>query len=94
MFKSANLSTPHPFKVQNFNKLHSYNALELYMTKSQANSTIIASLMMDKMDDPKTIDRPNDIINDIQKNYSIKLTYMQKWRFKRKGNWTNKRKPC
>lgn len=65
--------------IQNL-KFHSYYILELQMTQNQANSTIIASLMMEKYDNAKIIYTSNDIINDIQKNkkYFVELTYMQK----------------
>lgn len=54
------------------------------MTESQANSNIIASLVMHKMEDLKTVYWPNDIINDIQMDYSVELTYMQAWRSREK----------
>lgn len=39
---------------------------------------------MDKLNDPKIVYTLSDIINDIKKNYSIYVTYMQVWRAREK----------
>ncbi|XP_070022759.1 uncharacterized protein [Nicotiana sylvestris] len=81
-FKSPTVYKANIFKVRSYNNNHTYGYGERYLTQRQATSGVIASIVKDKYVNPKKVYTANDIIEDIQKQHEIEVSYMKAWRVK------------
>ncbi|XP_019242081.1 PREDICTED: uncharacterized protein LOC109222135 [Nicotiana attenuata] len=81
-FKSYAVFKPNIFKVRSYNNNHTCGYGERYLTQRQATSGVIASIVKDKYVNPKKVYTTNDIIEDIQKQHGIEVSYMKAWRAK------------
>nr|XP_016459765.1 PREDICTED: uncharacterized protein LOC107783306 [Nicotiana tabacum] len=81
-FKSSVVFKANIFKVRSYNNNHTCGYGERYLTQRQATSGIIASIVKDKYVNPKKVYTTNDIIEDIQKQHGIEVSYMKAWRAK------------
>ncbi|XP_070030822.1 uncharacterized protein [Nicotiana sylvestris] len=81
-FKSSAVFKTNIFKVRSYNNNHTCGYGERYLTKRQATSGVIASIVKDKYVNPKKVYTANDIIEDIQKQHEIEMRYMKAWRAK------------
>jgi len=81
-FKSSAVFKANIFKVRSYNNNHTCGYGERYLTQRQATSGVIASIVKDKYVNPKKVYTPNDIIEDIQKQHGIEVSYMKAWRAK------------
>ncbi|XP_075108833.1 uncharacterized protein LOC142180684 [Nicotiana tabacum] len=80
--KSSAVFKANIFKVRSYNNNHTCGYRERYLTQRQATSGIIASIVKDKYVNPKKVYTANDIIEDIQKQHRIEVSYMKAWRAK------------
>ncbi|XP_019239639.1 PREDICTED: uncharacterized protein LOC109219619 [Nicotiana attenuata] len=80
--KRSSATRANIFKVRSYNNNHTCGYGERYLTQRQATSGVIASIVKDKYVNPKKIYTANDIIDDIQKQYGIEVSYMKAWRAK------------
>ncbi|XP_019234840.1 PREDICTED: uncharacterized protein LOC109215262 [Nicotiana attenuata] len=81
-FKSSAVYKANIFKVRSYNNNHTCGYGERYLTQRQAISGVIASIVKDKYVNPKKVYTANDIIEDIQKQQGIEVSYMKAWRAK------------
>ncbi|XP_070003823.1 uncharacterized protein [Nicotiana sylvestris] len=81
-FKSYAVFKANIFKVRSYNNNHTCGYGERYLTQRQATSGVIASIVKEKYVNPKKIYTANDIIEDIQKQHGIEVSYMKAWRAK------------
>nr|XP_016439273.1 PREDICTED: uncharacterized protein LOC107765171 [Nicotiana tabacum] len=81
-FKSSAVFKANIFKVRSYNNNHTCGYGERYLTQRQATSGVIASIVKDKYVNPKKVYTANDIIEDIQKQHGIEVSYMKAWRAK------------
>ncbi|XP_075096124.1 uncharacterized protein LOC107809285 [Nicotiana tabacum] len=81
-FKSSAVFKANIFKVRSYNNNHTCGYGERYLTQRQATSGAIASIVKDKHVNPKYVYTANDIIEDIQKQHGIEVSYMKAWRAK------------
>nr|XP_016440273.1 PREDICTED: uncharacterized protein LOC107766074 [Nicotiana tabacum] len=81
-FKSSAVFKANIFKVRCYNNNHTCGYGERYLTQRQATSSVIASIVKDKYVNPKNVYTANDIIEDIQKQHEIEVSYMKVWRAK------------
>nr|XP_016476046.1 PREDICTED: uncharacterized protein LOC107797656 [Nicotiana tabacum] len=81
-FKSSAVFKTNIFKVRSYNNNHTCGYGERYLTKRQATSGVIASIVKDKYVNPKKVYTANDIIEDIEKQHGIEMRYMKAWRAK------------
>nr|XP_016500533.1 PREDICTED: uncharacterized protein LOC107818967 [Nicotiana tabacum] len=70
------------FKVRSYNNNHTCGYGERYLTQRQATLGVIASIVKNKYVNPKKVYTANDIIEDIQKQHGIEVSYMKAWRAK------------
>ncbi|XP_075088602.1 uncharacterized protein LOC107799052 [Nicotiana tabacum] len=82
-FKSSIVFKANIFKVKSYNNNHTYGYGERYLTQRQATSGVIASIVKDKYVNPKKLYTANNIIEDIQKQRGIEVSYMKAWRAKK-----------
>ncbi|XP_016468162.2 uncharacterized protein LOC107790717 [Nicotiana tabacum] len=81
-FKSSTVFKANIFKVRSYNNNHTCGYGERYLTQRQATSGVIASIVKDTYVNPKKVYTANDIIEDIQKQHRIEVSYMKVWRAK------------
>ncbi|XP_009599062.1 uncharacterized protein [Nicotiana tomentosiformis] len=81
-FKSSAVYNANIFKVRSYNNNHTCGYGERYLAQRQATSGVVASIVKDKYVNPKKVYTPNDLIEDIQKQHGIKVSYMKVWRAK------------
>ncbi|XP_070013010.1 uncharacterized protein [Nicotiana sylvestris] len=81
-FKSSAVFKANIFKVRSYNNNHTCGYGERYLTQRQATSGVIASIVKDKYVNPKKVYTGNDIIEDIQKQHGIEVSYMKARRAK------------
>ncbi|XP_019251172.1 PREDICTED: uncharacterized protein LOC109230098 [Nicotiana attenuata] len=81
-FKSSAVFKANIFKVRSYNNNHTCGYGERYLKQRQATSGVIASIVKDKYVNPKKVYTANDIIEDIQKQHGIEVSYMKAWRAK------------
>ncbi|XP_009775200.1 uncharacterized protein [Nicotiana sylvestris] len=81
-FKSSAVYKANIFKVRSYNNNHTCGYDERYLTQRQATSGVIASIIKDKYVNPKKVYTTNDIIEDIQKQHEVEVSYMKAWRAK------------
>ncbi|XP_019246520.1 PREDICTED: uncharacterized protein LOC109226180 [Nicotiana attenuata] len=81
-FKSSAVFKANIFKVRSYNNNHTCGYSERYLTQRQVTSVVIASIVKDECVNPKKVYTANDIIEDIQKQHGIEVSYMKAWRAK------------
>nr|XP_033511146.1 uncharacterized protein LOC108944523 [Nicotiana tomentosiformis] len=81
-FKSSPVYKANIFKVRSYNNNHTCGYGERYLTQRQATSGVIASIVKDKYVNSKRVYTPNDIIEDIQKQHGVKVSYIKPRRAK------------
>ncbi|XP_070022463.1 uncharacterized protein [Nicotiana sylvestris] len=81
-FKSSAVFKANIFKVRSYNNNHTCGYGERYLTQRQATPGVIASIVKDKYVNPKKVYTANNIIEDIQKQHGIEVSYMKAWRAK------------
>ncbi|XP_019251228.1 PREDICTED: uncharacterized protein LOC109230158 [Nicotiana attenuata] len=70
------------FNVRSYNNNHTCGYGERYLTQRQATSDVIASIVKDKYVNPKKVYTANDVIEDIQKQHGVEVTYIKARRAK------------
>ncbi|XP_019267722.1 PREDICTED: uncharacterized protein LOC109245004 [Nicotiana attenuata] len=81
-FKSSAVFKANIFNVRSYNNNHICDYGERYLTQRQATSSVIASIVKDKYVNPEKVYTVNDIIEDIQKQHGVEVSYLKAWRAK------------
>ncbi|XP_075080331.1 uncharacterized protein LOC142165851 [Nicotiana tabacum] len=81
-FKSSAVFNANIFKLRSYNNNHTCGYGERYLTQRQTTSGVIASIVKDKYVNPQKVYTANDIIENIQKQHGIEVSYMKAWRAK------------